>query len=49
MFDEILDFTKELWHSLPVDEAINRLEVDVSIGLSSNEVQKRRVRFGNIL
>ena len=31
---------------MPADEAIKRLEVDVSVGLSSDEVQKRRDRFG---
>ncbi|MDD5108197.1 MAG: cation-transporting P-type ATPase [Candidatus Omnitrophica bacterium] len=43
---EILDFTKEFWHSLPVDEAVKRLEVDISVGLSSDEVRKRKERFG---
>ena len=46
MTNEILDITKESWHSLSVDEVIKRLEVDVSVGLSSDEVQKRRDRFG---
>ncbi|MFA5145186.1 MAG: cation-transporting P-type ATPase [Candidatus Omnitrophota bacterium] len=46
MPEEILDFTKEFWHALPADEVIKRLEVDVSAGLSSDEVKKRRERFG---
>ncbi|MFA5005697.1 MAG: HAD-IC family P-type ATPase, partial [Candidatus Omnitrophota bacterium] len=46
MVIEITDISKEIWHSLPVDEVIKRLEVDVSAGLSSDEVKKRRERFG---
>lgn len=46
MVNETTDIIKEVWHSLPADEAIKRLEVDVSVGLSSDEVQKRRDRFG---
>jgi len=46
MVNTIQDITKEIWHSLPADEVIKRLGVDVSVGLSSDEVQKRRVRFG---
>ena len=43
---ETTDIMKEIWHSLSADEVIKRLEVDVSVGLSSDEVQKRRDRFG---
>ncbi len=46
MVKEITDITKEIWHSLSAEEVINRLEVDVSVGLSSEEVKKRRERFG---
>ncbi|MDD4907422.1 MAG: HAD-IC family P-type ATPase, partial [Candidatus Omnitrophica bacterium] len=46
MVDEAPDKFKEIWHSLPVDEALKRLEVDVSVGLSLGEVQKRRARYG---
>jgi Ca2+-transporting ATPase len=40
------DITKEIWHSLPADEAVKRLEVDISAGLSSDAVKERRERFG---
>lgn len=46
MVIETTDISKEIWHSLPADEVIKRLEVDVSAGLSSDEVKKRRERFG---
>ncbi|KJJ85469.1 cation-transporting ATPase, partial [Candidatus Omnitrophus magneticus] len=46
MFTDNTSFIKEIWHSLPADEVIKRLEVDVSAGLSSDEVKKRRERFG---
>lgn len=46
MLNEIQDITKEIWHSLAADEVIKRLEVDVSVGLSSDEVKKRKERFG---
>ncbi|MDD4980489.1 MAG: cation-transporting P-type ATPase [Candidatus Omnitrophica bacterium] len=46
MVNEALDITKEIWHSLAADEVIKRLEVDISTGLSSDEVKKRRDRFG---
>ena len=46
MVNETTDIIKEVWHSLPADEAIKRLEADVAVGLTSDEVQKRRVRFG---
>lgn len=46
MVNESADIIKEIWHSLPSDEVIRRLEVDVSAGLSSDEVNKRRQRFG---
>src|SRR3989338_7963780 len=46
MVNEIPDITKEIWHSLAADEVIKRLEVDVSVGLSSDEVKKRRERYG---
>lgn len=34
------------WHSLSVDEAVKRLEVDVSVGLSLDEVKKRKELYG---
>lgn len=40
------DISKELWHSLSAEEVIKRFEVDVSAGLSSDEIRKRRERFG---
>ncbi len=46
MVNEIQDITKEIWHSLAADEVVKRLEVDVSVGLSSDEVKKRRDLFG---
>lgn len=46
MVNEIPDITKEIWHSLAAGEVIKRLEVDVSVGLSSDEVKKRKERFG---
>ncbi|MGB2631137.1 MAG: cation-transporting P-type ATPase, partial [Candidatus Omnitrophota bacterium] len=46
MVNKIPDITKEIWHSLAADEVSKRLEVDVSVGLSSDEVKKRRDRFG---
>lgn len=46
MVIETTDISKELWHSLAADEVIKRLEVDVSVGLSSDEVKKRRDHFG---
>ncbi len=46
MVVETADISEVIWHSLPADEVIRRLEVDVSAGLSSDEVKKRRERFG---
>ena len=46
MVIETTNISKELWHSLSADEVIKRLEVDLSAGLSSDEIKKRRERFG---
>jgi len=43
---ENLDSVQEIWHALSTDEVIKRLVVDVSRGLSSDEVKKRRDHFG---
>jgi len=46
VFHESADFSKEPWHSLPVEETIKRLEVDVASGLASDDVRARRERYG---
>jgi len=46
MSNEIKDISKETWHSLPVDTVVKRLDVDFSVGLSQDEVKKRREHFG---
>ncbi len=46
MVIETTDISKEIWHSLSAEEVIKRFEVDVSAGLSLDEVNKRRDRFG---
>ena len=46
MMNETQDIDKEAWHSLPADTVAKRFDVDVSSGLSPEEVKKRRERFG---
>ena len=46
MSDEIVALNKEIWHSLSVDDAIRKLEVNIATGLSLDEAQKRRDRYG---
>ncbi|MDQ1351369.1 MAG: cation-transporting P-type ATPase, partial [Acidobacteriota bacterium] len=46
MSNEIKDISKETWYSLPVDTVVKQLDVDVSVGLSQDEVKKRREHFG---
>ena len=46
MSGKVSDLTKESWHSLSVDEVVGRLEVNISTGLSPDEVKNRRDRFG---
>lgn len=46
MSNEIKDISKETWYSLPVDTVVKGLDVDVSVGLSQDEVKKRREHFG---
>ena len=43
---ETRDIHKEAWHSLPTDIVTRHFDVDVSSGLSSEEVKKRQERFG---
>lgn len=40
------DITQIIWHSQSVDEIIQRLETDISTGLSDEEVKSRRGQFG---
>lgn len=46
MMDNTFDIFSEKWHALAVQESADRLSVDVAVGLSSDEVQKRRARYG---
>ena len=46
MANEISDIPKEAWHSMSVEDAIKRLDVNVSVGLTSDEVKRRRERYG---
>ncbi|HLP62361.1 MAG TPA: HAD-IC family P-type ATPase, partial [Candidatus Deferrimicrobium sp.] len=46
MSNEIKNISNEAWYSLPVNTVVKRLDVDVSIGLSQDEVKKRREHFG---
>ncbi len=46
MLKENKDITKELWHSRTLEETIQMLEVDVSVGLLPQEVIKRRDIYG---
>lgn len=46
MFTNNDSITKEIWHSLPVDDVGKKLEVDISAGLSSDAVKERRELFG---
>jgi Ca2+-transporting ATPase len=40
------DITQTIWHSQSVDEIIQRLETDISTGLSDEQVKSRRGQFG---
>ncbi|MGE5341036.1 MAG: cation-transporting P-type ATPase [Candidatus Omnitrophota bacterium] len=46
MESKTLDMSKEVWHALPVEAVIRRLDTDISLGLSTEEVQTRREHFG---
>jgi Ca2+-transporting ATPase len=46
MANEQSDIMQASWHAMSLEDAVKRLEVDVSTGLSSDEIKKRRERFG---
>ena len=38
--------SKVEWHSIPVDEVIEKLQTDIENGLTVDDVQKRSQQFG---
>ena len=46
MGSNIPDVSKEMWHALPIDTVLKKLNVDTSAGLSHDEVKNRHSQFG---